>query len=196
MDERTRTIEHVRGRKAALEAAIAKGRSRAWILRLWSRFIRARDNFQCLCCEATDGIQAHHIIRKVTFPESAFDLGNGVTMCRACHARVHAEFNGRPDMSLPLGAEQGDDQDEWAFLFGLLYDDAFRRGLDEDEFYYLGDPAVMFSLGCQGHQHIYDLLVQGHISRIRFAHEIWRMMPEGWYTNVVAEIIRLNFEDG
>lgn len=195
MDEQKQTIEYIRGRKAALEAAIAKGCSLAWTLRLWSRFIRARDSFRCLCCEATDGIQAHHIIRKVTFPGGAFDLGNGVTMCRPCHARVHAEFNGRPDMSLPLGAEQGDDQDEWSFLFGLLRDDASQRGLDEDEFYHLGDPIIMFSLRCQGHQNIHDLLVQGHISRIRFAHEIWRMMPEGWYTNVIAEIIRLNFED-
>ena len=59
---------------------------------------------------------------------AAFETGNGITLCRECHGRVHAEFNGRPDLNLPLGAEQGDDQGEWAFLFGLLRNDAIRRG--------------------------------------------------------------------
>jgi len=34
--------------------------------------------------------------------------------------------------------------------------------------------------------------MRGEISRIRFAHEIWRGMSEVWYTNFVSEVIRLN----
>jgi hypothetical protein len=104
-------------------------------------------------------------------------------------------FNGRPDLSLPLGAEQGDDQDEWAFLFGLLVDDAIRRDLPQDEFYYIGDHILEFSHACQGYEELRETVVRGDISRIRFAHEIWRTMPEGFYSGFVSELIRLNFDD-
>lgn len=173
-------------------AAIEKGRTRKWILRLWSQFIRARDLYRCVCCNSSERIQAHHVIRKTLYPLGAFETGNGVTLCHECHCRVHAEFNGRPDLSLPLGAEQGDDQDEWAFLFGLLRDDAVQRGLDEDEFYHLGDHILEFSMRCQGYEELYEIAMRGEVSRIRFAHEIWRLMPQAWYTNFVSELVRLN----
>ena len=179
-------------RKIALNTAIEKNRSGKWILCLWSRFIRARDLYRCVCCSATENIQAHHIVRKSLYPWAAFETGNGVTLCYECHHRVHAEFNGRPDLSLPLGAEQGDDQDEWAFLFGLLMDDANTRELDENEFYFLSDHTLEFFVRCQGYKRLHAMVKAGQITRIRFAHEIWRNMPEAWYTNCVSEIIRLN----
>jgi hypothetical protein len=185
----------IRARKHALTSAIERRRSGKWLLRLWSRFVKTRDAFRCLCCESPERIQAHHIIRKTLYPWGGLELGNGVTLCPECHRRVHAEFNGKPDLSLPLGAEQGDDQDEWAFLFGLLFDDAVRRDLPQDEFYYLDDHIVEFSVRCQGYEHLRELLRRGDISRIRFAHEIWRAMPEMFYTNFASEIIRLNLSD-
>lgn len=156
-----------RARKHALATAIERKCSGKWLLRLWSRFIKTRDAFRCLCCESPERIQAHHVIRKTLYPWGALELGNGVTLCPECHRRVHAEFNGRPDLSLPLGAEQGDDQDEWAFLFGLLLDDAVRRGLPEDEFYYLGDHIIEFSMACQGYEDLRESVRQGEMSRIR-----------------------------
>lgn len=185
-------LEEIQKRKLALVAAMEKGRSHKWVLRLWSQFIRARDLYRCVCCHSSDRIQAHHVIRKTLYPQGAFDTGNGVTLCYECHRRVHAEFNGKPDLSLPLGAEQGDDQDEWTFLFGLLREDAARRGLAEDEFYHLGDHILEFSVRCQGYEEVYEMTMRGEMSRIRFAHEIWRLMPEAWYTNFVSELVRLN----
>lgn len=122
----------------------------------------------------------------------AFETGNGITLCRECHWRVHKKFNRHPDLSLPLGAEQGDDQDEWAFLFGLLLDDAVSRGLDQDEFYYFDDRMLKVFVNVQGHEELHDKVAQGEMSRIRFADEIWRSMPETWYTNFVAEVVRSN----
>jgi hypothetical protein len=182
-------------RKRALAVAIQRKRSPRWLLRLWSQFIRARDAFRCLSCETSEGIQAHHIIRKTLYPWGALELGNGVTLCPECHRRIHEKFNGRPDLSLPLGAEEGDDQDEWAFLFGLLCDDAVRRGLPERDFYHLDDHVLEFSVRCQGYQDLREAVLRGEVSRIRFAHEIWRRMPEGSYSSFVSELIRLNLSD-
>lgn len=185
----------IRARKHALVTAIERGRSGKWLLRLWSRFIKSRDAFRCLCCDSRERIQAHHIVRRTLYPWGALELGNGVTLCPECHKRVHAEFNGRPDLSLPLGAEQGDDQDEWAFLFGLLFEDAVRRGLPENEFYYLGDHMLEFSVACQGYDDLRRSVRRGDMSRIRFAHEIWRAMPETFHTNFVSELVRLNLDE-
>lgn len=183
-------LDTIRQRKLVLTAAVERQCSPAWILRLWSRFIRERDSYRCVSCESVQGIQAHHIVRKTLYPWGAVETGNGITLCRECHARVHEKSNSRADLSLPLG--EGDDQDEWAFLFGLLLDDAKRRGLDQDEFYFLEDHMLKFFVNVQGYEQLHGMVTRGEISRIRFAHEIWRVMPEAWYKNFVAEVIRLN----
>ncbi|KGX18258.1 HNH endonuclease [Burkholderia pseudomallei] len=193
MKEEDEDFKNIRRNKQALISAIEKGRSDRWILRLWSRFIKVRDSYRCVCCNSKERIQSHHIVRKTLYPWGAFELGNGITLCYECHGRVHEQFNGRPDLLLPLGAEQGDDQDEWAFLFGLLLDDARFRGLDEEEFYYLGDHMLKFFVKCQGYDDLYKLVAQGELSRIRFAHEIWRSMPQAWYTDFISELIRSHF---
>lgn len=115
--------------KQSLIHAVNRGCSPQWCLRLWSRFIKARDLYRCVCCDSNESIQAHHIIRKCLYPWAAFEMGNGISLCRVCHRKVHEKFNGRPDLTLPLDAEQGDDQDEWAYLFGLLLEDAISRNL-------------------------------------------------------------------
>jgi 5-methylcytosine-specific restriction endonuclease McrA len=182
------SLDEVRRGASALSKAIDRQRSRGWQLRLWSKAIKMRDGFRCLCCDGTERIQAHHIIRKSLFPAAQLDLGNGITLCSECHARVHAEFNGRPDVRLPIGAEQGDDQDEWSFLFGVLVDDARRRGLPQEEFYSLSDEMITFSLECQGYPEMLEALHSGTISRVRFAHEIWRAMPDYFYAHLAAAV--------
>ena len=130
-------LSSIRQRKLALSTAVQKQRSAKWILRQWSRYIKERDSYRCVCCESEEGIQAHHVVRKTLYPWGAVETGNGITLCRECHRRVHEKSNGRGDLSVPLG--EADDQDEWSFLFGLLLDDAKRRDIDQDEFYFLAD---------------------------------------------------------
>ena len=94
----------------------------------------------------------------------------------------------------PLGAEQGDNQDECAFLFGMLRDDAVHRNLDEDEFYHLTDHILTFFVRCQGYEELHEMVMRGEMSRIKFAHDIRRPMPEAWYTNFVSEVVRLSLQ--
>ena len=186
-------IAEIRKHRDALARAIERGCSGRWMLRLWSKFIRCRDGGCCVNCGGFERVQAHHIIRKVLYPWGALETGNGISLCWDCHRKIHAQFNGRPDLALPLGAEQGDDQDEWAYLFGLLNDDACSRGLPADEFYYVEDHMLKFFVRCQGYEELLELVAEGSITRIRCAHEIWRAMPEQFYANFVSELIRLNF---
>jgi hypothetical protein len=183
-----------RDRKSALEKAIVRRRSVRWRLRLWGRVVKSRDGYRCICCGGTERVQAHHIIRKILLPDGAFDPGNGITLCNACHRRVHADFNQKPDRSLPMGAEQGDDQNEWSFLFGILMDDAISRGLPQNEFYYISDAVLDFSVSYQGYVELREAVEAGEISRLRFMHEIWRAMPERFYEDLVTGIILPNLE--
>lgn len=183
---------NIRRLKACLLTALERNRSPEWCFRLWSKFVKARDGNQCVCCASTSNLQAHHVVRKSLYPWGVFELGNGITLCLECHQRVHAQFNGRPCLTQPIGAEGGDDQDEWAFLYGLLLDDAMERNLDQDEFYFIGDHMVKFFFKCQGYDEFYRSLMEGKCSRLRYAHEVWRVMPEAWYTNYVSKLIQLN----
>jgi hypothetical protein len=175
-------------RRAALERAIARGCSAGWLLRLWSRFVKVRDGGRCLNCEQEDGIQAHHVMRRTLVPFAALELGNGISLCRPCHRLVHARFNRRPDAALPMGAAQGDDQDEWSFLFGMLMDDATKRGLAHDTLYFLSDELLLFSLAYQGYEPLLEAVADGELSRLRFMHEVWRAMPEHFYVDLASEL--------
>jgi hypothetical protein len=183
-------LSNIRQRKLALKAAVEKQCSTKWILRLWGFFIKERDSYRCVCCGSENHIQAHHIVRKTLYPLGAVETGNGITLCRECHGRVHEKSNGLADLSLPLA--EADDQDEWAFLFGLLLDDAKIRGLDQDEFYFFEDHMLRFFVNVQGYENMHEAVAQGEISRISFAHEIWQVMPESWCENFVSDAIRLN----
>ena len=187
-------LAQIRSRKVALEGAIQRGCSLRWQLRLWSRFIKVRDQNRCLCCEQIDSLQAHHIVRKTLLSCAALDGGNGISLCRACHRKVHLEFNRKPNPALPMGASQGDDQDEWSFLFGMLMEDANRRELPHDEFYYLKDDVLDFSVSYQGYPDLLESVESGNLSRLRFMQEIWRAMPELFYKDVAEKALRLLFE--
>lgn len=178
--------------KQKLDRAKAKKRSKRWCLYLWGRFIKLRDGNRCLVCLSNSGLQAHHIFRKSTFEIGALELGNGITLCNECHVKVHAAFNGKADLSKPLGAEGGDDQDEAAYLYGLLCDDARERGISEDEYYFISDDLLSLFVRFQGYEHFLEALQLGQASRVRIAHEIWRSMPEKFYEKL-AESLFKNF---
>lgn len=177
--------DELRGAKARLAMAVGSGRSERWCLTLWSRFIRLRDGGCCLNCGSGEQVQAHHIFRKTIYPDGRFELGNGIALCRQCHWLLHAEFNGKPAVDEPLNAQGGDGQDEMAFLYGLLADKADERGLDHDEFYFISAEMLRFFNLWQG----YDELVQVSLqSQLKKSHEVWRSMPQEWYTQLADEM--------
>ena len=55
----------------------------------WSKDVKRRDNKECIWCNKTYGLVAHHIWHKVWCPESALDVDNGITLCHDCHMEQH-----------------------------------------------------------------------------------------------------------
>lgn len=56
----------------------------------WRTAVFRNDNFTCQSCGVKSGmIEAHHIKPWADYPELRFDVSNGITLCRACHYRVH-----------------------------------------------------------------------------------------------------------
>jgi hypothetical protein len=58
----------------------------------WRLSVYHRDGFICQRCGDARGrnLQAHHIIGWAQDPALRFELFNGVTLCEACHKRLHA----------------------------------------------------------------------------------------------------------
>jgi hypothetical protein len=132
----------VSARLAKLLNTISARRSRVSCLRRWSEFIRERDGHRCVDCHATKRLSAHHICRKSLFEAAQYDTGNGITLCRECHREVHAGFNGRPDMSLPVDAQGGEKLACMERLYSILLDDAVERGLMCEDFYFLSEEVL------------------------------------------------------
>ena len=141
----------IHSRLAKLREALSAGRSRVSCLRRWSEFIRERDGYRCVNCHSREQLSAHHICRKSFFGTAQFDTGNGITLCRECHREVHAGFNGRPDMSLPVDAQDGEKLASMERLYSILLDDAVERGLMCEDFYFLSDEVLSSYKRMQGY---------------------------------------------
>ena len=57
----------------------------------WRAAVFERDRFTCQDCGDDSGgnLRAHHIKRVTDFPELAYDIANGVTLCHRCHELRH-----------------------------------------------------------------------------------------------------------
>jgi 5-methylcytosine-specific restriction endonuclease McrA len=61
----------------------------------WRRRVYEKDGYKCKRCGYDKGkrLQAHHIKSWIKYPESRFNLDNGVTLCIPCHRWVHSKKN-------------------------------------------------------------------------------------------------------
>ena len=58
--------------------------------RSWREKVYRRDKWQCKICGYTGKqLVAHHIRTYKVFPELRFNIENGITLCRACHCKLH-----------------------------------------------------------------------------------------------------------
>lgn len=72
-------------------------------LKDWSKKIS--EKYRCTCdgCGATAEskgrkLDSHHIKPRGLFPESRFDVDNGILLCRSCHKKLHAELDRRVEI--------------------------------------------------------------------------------------------------
>ncbi|WP_115007151.1 HNH endonuclease [Xanthomonas campestris] len=158
---------------AKLIVALARVRSVKYCHSLWSKFVRMRDGSRCVACHEKSDISAHHIMRKSFIEEARYEPGNGITLCRACHADVHRQFNRKPDPVLPMDAEGGENIERMVELIGLLASDAEERGILSDQYYYLSDNYLR---ACKNFQSI-DADIDFPGTRLEQAYWIWRQTP-------------------
>jgi len=57
----------------------------------WRSKVFVRDNFTCQECGAKGvELNAHHIKSSTYYPETRFDINNGVTLCLECHRKTES----------------------------------------------------------------------------------------------------------
>ena len=53
--------------------------------------IKKRDNYKCRKCGSTYGLLVHHIREAKKRPDLFFDKDNLITLCSACHGKIHGQ---------------------------------------------------------------------------------------------------------
>lgn len=88
----------------------------------FARLVKQRDNYTCFACGykaipkngKTREVEAHHIIGYAVNPEIAWDLNNGITLCRKCHKNFHTIYG--------YGENTKDQFNEWLISKGKSID--------------------------------------------------------------------------
>lgn len=67
----------------------------------WRNTCGKRDKFKCQFCGASHSkrLVIHHIKTFEKYPSLRFEVSNGITLCRACHMKLHAENRGVHDFT-------------------------------------------------------------------------------------------------
>lgn len=62
---------------------------------MWKSRVHERDGYKCQCCGSFDDIESHHKDGWNWCIERRFDLDNGVSLCKFCHADFHKIYGRR-----------------------------------------------------------------------------------------------------
>lgn len=60
--------------------------------KIWSKGVKDKDGWICQTCGEKKDLHAHHIKPWTPKAKSNYDISNGITLCRKCHAKVHGEL--------------------------------------------------------------------------------------------------------
>lgn len=169
---------------AAFIAALEAGASEKSLLRRWSTVVRSRDGYKCVLCGSADSPSAHHICRKSFLDEARFLTGNGITLCGACHRRIHAGFNGKPDLSEPMDAQGGEKIETLAYLYAELAEHQ-RRSVLPTSFFFLSASVLGKFRMFQSYDHYHPF--EG--PPVAQAAAIWAKAP----ASMIEALIRASF---
>lgn len=61
---------------------------------LWKMYCLLRDNNTCQYCGSKEDLQVHHIISRKN-SNTKYDVDNGITLCKRCHAKISLNNNER-----------------------------------------------------------------------------------------------------
>ena len=59
----------------------------------FKRKVFDRDGRKCVKCGSNKNLHAHHIKMLSIYPELAFDVNNGITLCAYCHKELHKKLH-------------------------------------------------------------------------------------------------------
>lgn len=54
-------------------------------LYIWAKAVYLFWGFRCACCGSRNDLEAHHIKPKSLYPHLAYNVRNGICLCRRCH---------------------------------------------------------------------------------------------------------------
>lgn len=55
---------------------------------LWRKAVLVRDGYHCIKCSSVKNLQVDHIKPRSLYPELAYDINNGRTLCAKCHRKT------------------------------------------------------------------------------------------------------------
>lgn len=61
----------------------------SFLMKAWRTLVFEKDKYTCIVCGGKKDLNAHHIIPLCKDTSVAFNLENGVTLCRVCHQIEH-----------------------------------------------------------------------------------------------------------
>jgi DNA-directed RNA polymerase subunit RPC12/RpoP len=78
------------GRRSPWLSSPKKDERQSYKYRKWRKAVLQRDGYKCQQCgETGKKLHVHHIKPFATHADLRFEVSNGITVCEACHRRIH-----------------------------------------------------------------------------------------------------------
>lgn len=89
----------------------------------WRRAVLERDRHRCSLCHSSERLEVHHIVRFNKAKDKRWEVSNGLTLCKPCHANFRNREEAHEEIlsfiaSLPKHYLNGDGADGWLFDVG------------------------------------------------------------------------------
>lgn len=97
----------------------------------WSNAVKERDGYECKKCGSKDRLDAHHVIPWRKSKELRYDLNNGITLCKSCHAKEEGFKNGHTFSDETLKKMSESHKGQIAWNKGKKMSDESRRRMSE-----------------------------------------------------------------
>ena len=165
---------------------------------MFKRKVLARDNYKCICCGKKNPLEVHHLYSYDKHKELVYEITNGVTLCKNCHANFHNLYGKGNNTKEQFEEWFGFTKDILSKNPNIVLSSAKEIYCFETDTYYDGylDLMIKLHLSNSNKKEIYNCCnLKGNTACIKGYHFLWGKVAKNMSKEEIEFYILNNFDN-